>query len=269
MVKNALHILLAIVFVFLYFRYIERRTLYFPMKEIEIRPVDLGMPYEDVYFNTDDGARLNAWYIPSQNSKYVLLFFHGNAGNISHRLEKVMLLNQLGLSCFIVDYRGYGRSSGRPNETGLYKDGEASYDYLVGECKISPENIILYGESLGGAVAVEVASKKKLRALITECTFSSTRDVSRAVYPFLPTVFISSKFDSASKIKNIGVPKLIIHSQNDEIIPFEQSKKLYRLSPEPKRHLVLMGGHNTCFLDSKDLYLSGIREFLEGLNGNL
>ena len=265
MFKNVIYILIAIIFVFVYFRYIERRSLYVPMKDIEFIPSEVGLSYEDIYLDTDDGVRLNAWLIPAKDSRFTLLFFHGNAGNISHRIEKSLVLNKLGLDVFIVDYRGYGRSSGRPSERGLYKDAQSVYNYLVSEKNVSPERIILYGESLGGAVAIDLASKSNIKALITECAFSSTYDVAKTIYPFLPRIFISSKFDSTSKIENIHVPKLIIHSQNDEIIPFGQSVKLLEASSEPKRHLVLKGSHNTCFLDSKELYVSGIRRFLEDL----
>ncbi|MBU1853623.1 MAG: alpha/beta hydrolase [Candidatus Omnitrophica bacterium] len=235
------------------------------MKDIELVPSEMGLHYDDIYVDTDDGIRLNAWFIPREDAKFTLLFCHGNAGNISHRIEKALILNKLGLNIFMFDYRGYGRSTGRPSEPGFYKDAQTAYNFLVSEKKISPHNIILYGESLGGAVAIDLAGKKDVKALITECTFSSVKDVSRAVYPILPTFFIFSKFDSISKIKDINIPKLIIHSQNDEIIPFSQSVKLFKISPEPKRHLVLKGSHNTCFLDAKDLYVSGIRDFLNDL----
>jgi len=235
------------------------------MKEIESVPADAGLSYEDVYLDTEDGVRLNAWWIPEKDSRFTILFCHGNGGNISHRIEKISILNKLGLSVFIFDYRGYGRSSGRPSEQGLYRDARAAYDYLVSERKISPSRILLYGESLGGAVAIELAGKRGAGALITEATFSSTKDVARVVYPLLPAFLISSKFDAARKIKGIAIPKLIIHSQNDEIVPFNQSIKLFKASPDPKSHLVLIGSHNTCFLDSKDLYVSGIKDFLKDL----
>lgn len=265
MFKNIIYILIAIIFVLVYFRYIERRSLYFPMRDMEFLPSMVDLSYEDIYLDTDDGVRLNAWLIPVNHSRFTILFCHGNAGNIGHRIEKMQLLNGLGHNVFIFDYRGYGKSSGRPSEKGLYKDAEASYNYLLSEKKILPGSIILYGESLGAAVAIDLASRRKVGALITESAFSSAQDVARTIYPFLPGFFISSKFDSLKKIKCINVPKLIIHSQNDEIIPFSQSLKLFEVSPEPKKHLVLIGGHNTCFLDSKDLYVSGIREFLKEL----
>jgi len=262
MLKNIIHIVVAIVFVLVYIRYFEHKSLYFPTKEIEFVPSAVGLSYEDIYLETDDGIRLNAWFIPARDSKLTLLFCHGNGGNISHRVEKILILNELGLDIFIFDYRGYGRSSGRPSERGLYKDAQAVYDYLIAEKKVSPDRIVLYGESLGGVVAVDLAAIKTAKALITESMLSSTKDVARVVYPIFPNFLISSKFDSVSKIKNVNIPKLIIHSKNDEIIPFSQSQKIFKASPEPKKQLVLIGSHNTCFLDSSDVYTSGIREFL-------
>jgi len=265
MVKNIIYIIVAIVFIFGYFRYIEYKSSYFPMKELEFFPNEVGLSYEDVYVDTDDGKKLNAWLVPAEGARYTLLFFHGNGGNISHRVEKILMLNKLGLSILIFDYRGYGRSTGRPTEGGLYKDAQAVYRYLVSRKGVSPEGLIFYGESLGGAVAIELANKRKVKALITECTFSSVRDVARTVYPYLPSFFISPSFNSLDKIKNINIPKLIIHSKNDEIIPFKQSIKLFEAAPEPKTHLVLTGSHNNCFQDSRDSYLQGIEEFLAGL----
>lgn len=265
MVKNIIYILVAVIFVAVYLRYFEHRSLYFPMEEIEITPEAIGLAYEDIYLVTEDDVRLNAWLVLAKDSMYTLLFCHGNGGNISHRVEKIAILNKLGLDVFIFDYRGYGRSKGRPSEKGLYRDAEAAYDHLVSQKGVSPERIILYGESLGGAVALDLAGKRNARAVITESTLSSTMDTARTIYPFFPTFLLSSKFDSSEKIKAIKIPKLIIHSKNDEIIPFSQSIKLIEASPEPKTHLVLMGSHNTCFLDSRDLYISGINEFLKDL----
>lgn len=265
MLKNIIYIVIAIIFVSVYFRYFEYKSIYFPMRDIELLPDAVGLSYEDVYLDTDDGVRLNAWFIPAGDSRFTVLFCHGNGGNISHRIEKILILNQIGLDVFIFDYRGYGRSNGRPSEQGLYKDVQAAYSYLVSEKGVSPERIIVYGESLGGAVAIDLAAKKSVKALITESVFSSTEDMTKVIYPFLPTFFISSKFDSVSKIKDVTAPKLIIHSHNDEIIPFNQSIKLLQASPGPKKHLVLMGSHNTYYIDSRDLYVSGILDFLQGL----
>lgn len=235
------------------------------MEAIEFFPSVMGLTYEDIYMDTEDGLRLNAWFIPAKDSKFTILFCHGNGGNISHRIDKIEILNKLGLNVFIFDYRGYGKSNGRPSERGLYKDALASYEYLVSKKGISKEHIIVYGESLGGAVAVNLVSKKNARALITESAFSSARDVARAVYPLFPVFLMSSKFDSSKKIKDINIPKLIIHSKNDDIVPFDQSVKLFNSSKEPKKHVVLMGAHNSSYMDSLDLYTSSIHDFVNEL----
>ena len=262
MFKNIAYLLIAVIFILLYIRYIEHRSLYFPMKDIEFTPAIAGLAYDDIYIDTFDGERLNAWFIPGEDSIYTILFCHGNGGNISHRIDKLEILHELGFDIFIFDYRGYGKSSGRPSEKGFYKDVQAAYDYLVDEKGYSPDRIIPYGESLGGSVAINLAAKEKIRALITESAFTSVRDVAKAVYPFLPSFLVSSEFDSVKRIRKVNVPKLIIHSKNDEIIPFSQSLKLFEVSKEPKKHLILMGSHNTCYQDSSDLYVSGIRDFL-------
>ncbi|MDP8230867.1 MAG: alpha/beta hydrolase [Candidatus Gorgyraea atricola] len=265
MMKNIIYIIIAVVFIFGYIRYFEYKSLYFPMKEIEITPSAVGLSYEDVYFQAEDGVKINAWFIPAKDSRFTLLFSHGNGGNISHRVEKILFLNGLGLDVFIFDYRGYGKSSGRPSEKGFYKDMDAAYDCLVTKRKISPERIIPYGESLGGPVALELARKKEVRAVITESTFSSTMDMAKALYPIFPSFLMAERFDSLAKIKDVKVPKLIIHSKNDDIVPFSLSLKLFNSAPDPKTHLILIGSHNSAYVDSKDVYLSGISEFLRGL----
>jgi fermentation-respiration switch protein FrsA (DUF1100 family) len=232
------------------------------MKEMEQNPSIVGLAYEDIYFTTSDKVVLNGWFIPAQNAKGTVIFFHGNAGNISHRLEKISVFNRLGYNLFIFDYRGYGKSKGRPGEKGFYKDAEAAYRYLVKEQNVSADNIILYGESIGGAVAIDLASKTRIKALITEGTLSSVKDMIRIVYPFLPYFILESRLDSASKIKDIQAPKLIMHSVDDEIIPYKLGEKLFSAAPPPKKFLKLRGGHNTAFQDSRDLFIAGLRDFL-------
>ena len=265
MIKNFTYIFILIVFVIVYLRYFEHRALYFPTKEIEFTPEIINLSYEDIYFSTEDSIKLNAWFVPARDSRFTLLFCHGNGGNICHRIEKIKTLNALGLDVFIFDYRGYGKSDGRMSERGFYRDVSAAYEYLISERKISPDRIVLYGESLGGAVAIDLAARTHVRALITESTFSSTKDAAREIFPYFPVFLISSKFDSLDKIKNIKAPKLIIHSQNDEIIPFVQSEKLFNAAPEPKKRLILIGPHNSCYIDSEERYIAGIEEFLNSI----
>ncbi|MFH1845994.1 MAG: alpha/beta hydrolase [Candidatus Omnitrophota bacterium] len=246
-------------------RYIETHSIFYPMKEMIYDPSLAGLVYEDVYFNTGDNIKLNGWFVKNDNAEYTLLLFHGNAGNISHRIDKLAVLNDLDVNVFIFDFRGYGKSKGKPSEQGLYKDGQAAYDYLIKEKNIQPEKIILYGASLGAGGAIDLAKKVKVKALITESAFTSVKDMARIAYPIMPPFVFSSKFNAISKSKDITYPKLLIHSIDDEIVPFRLAEKLFNAASDPKKLLKLHGGHNTMFLDSEKEYKSGIKEFLEGL----
>jgi fermentation-respiration switch protein FrsA (DUF1100 family) len=246
---------------FLYVRYVERHNIYFPFKEIQSTPEVIGLGYEDVYFETGDGKRLHGWFIPRGEAKFTFLFAHGNAGNIGHRLEKLAVFNDMGFNVFIFDYRGYGKSEGAPSEAGLYRDAGAAYNYLIEKRDIAEGNIIFYGESLGGAVLIDLATEKKPGALITEEAFTSVSDMARIVYPFVPTFMISSKFDSLSKIKNVAAPKLIIHSVDDEIVLFRLGEKLFSAAAPPKEMLKIRGSHNTAFFDSVKEVRGGIEDF--------
>ncbi len=263
--KTILWIALFIILFITGIRYIERRGMYFPMKDIAITPDAVGLPYEEVYFETSDKKRLSGWFIPNGRARFTVIFSHGNAGNISHRIDKILLLHRLGVNIFIFDYRGYGKSEGRPSEEGLYKDASAAYDYLTDERKISKEDIILYGESIGGAVAIDLAQKRYARALITEETLTSVRAIAKTIYPFIPHFLFSNRFDSISKIKGLSCSKLIIHSVDDEIVPFRLGERLFNAAGEPKRFLRIRGTHNEAFLDSKVQFAEGIKAFLDSL----
>ncbi len=265
MPKNLLYLIIIIACFIIYLRFIEKRSIFFPMKEIKSDPEIIGLSFEEVNFKTADNVELNGWFIPREGAKDTIIFCHGNGGNISHRLEKIAILHNIGLNVFIFDYRGYGRSKGSPSEKGLYKDAEAAYGYLVSRDNISEENIVLYGESIGGAVAIDLAMRRKVKALITEETLSSVKDMIKIIYPFLPYFVFQSRFDSVSKIKGINVPKLIIHSVDDEIVPFRLGEKLFESASFPKEFLKIRGSHNTAFLDSKELFISGITSFVKAL----
>lgn len=266
MVKGIIYIAILIAFIIGYVKYIENRVIFFPMKDIEFTPAFLGLSFEDVYIKTGDNIQINGWFIPAENAKYTLLFCHGNAGNIGHRLEKIALLRKARLNIFIIDYRGYGRSQGKPSERGIYLDARAAYDYLVNKQGIAPEDIVLYGESLGCAAAIHLAREAKAGALIVESGFSRGRDMAKRIYPFLPAFLFSDNFDNLSKIKKIKAPKLFIHSKNDEIVPLSLAKRLYSAAPQPKCFTELIGGHNTAFLDSQQRYVSSIVSFIERLS---
>ncbi len=249
---------------FVCLRYIEKRTLFYPAKEIEFLPKESGLDFEDIFFKTIDNLKLNGWFIPHPAAKYTVLFCHGNAGNISHRLDKIKFFNQLGCNVFIFDYRGYGLSEGRPSENGLYIDTKSSYDYLLSR-GITPNQIIGFGESLGSAAIIDLAWKNKIFALILESAFSSGKDMARHAFPFLPYWVFSIRLDSVNKIKSINIPKFIIHSLNDEIVPYKFAQGLYGAAPHPKEFLQIHGGHNSCFYESEGLLREKIADFLNRL----
>ena len=265
--KSTLQVLLLFLIVaavFAFLRSFERRSLFYPGKVIEFLPSVSGLDFEDIFFRTSDNLKLNGWFIPSPGAKFTILFCHGNAGNISHRLEKINFFHQLGCNVFIFDYRGYGLSKGSPSEKGLYLDAKAAYDCLLSR-SMQENRIIGYGESLGSAAIIDLACRHRLYALIVEGAFSSGKDMARNIYPFLPYWVFSIRFDSESKIKSIKVPKFIIHSLNDEIVPYALARKLYEAAPPPKEFLQIRGGHNSCFYDSEHLLKEKIADFLRGL----
>ncbi|MDA8077574.1 MAG: alpha/beta hydrolase [Nitrospiraceae bacterium] len=239
--------------------------LYFPSREITLTPADIGLVYEDVTLTTSDGLKIAAWHIPAGTpaARGVVLFSHGNAGNISDRLDSIRIFHSLNLAVLIYDYRGYGRSEGSPTEEGTYKDALAVWDHLVHVRGIQPEKIILFGRSLGSAVATEVALRKKAGALIIESGFTSVPDLGSRFYPFLPVRLIARfRYATVDKVGRITIPKLIIHSPRDEIIPFEHGRALFEKAAEPREFLQIRGGHNEGFLVSGGLYVSGLEGFI-------
>ena len=244
--------------------FLQDRLLYFPFKDMQATPTAISLPFEEVNLTTSDSEKITAWWIPAQNERAVLLFCHGNAGNISHRLDSIDIFNRLGLSVLIFDYRGYGASTGSPSENGTYLDGEAAWRYLVEVRKKQPEKIILFGESLGGAVAAEIASRHKAGGLILMSSFTSIPELAGSLYPFLPVKLLSKfRYSTIDKIGSITAPKLIIHSPDDEIIPFALGRVLYEKAAQPKQFLQIKGGHNEGFLESGELYVQGIKDFLD------
>jgi fermentation-respiration switch protein FrsA (DUF1100 family) len=255
---------LAIGLFFLFLRYIEFRTIFYPTKEVTSFPDRAGLDFQDVFFKAAQNVELNGWFVPSKDAKYTVLFCHGNAGNISHRIEKLKFFNELGCNVFIFDYEGYGKSQGKPSEANLYRDARAAYEYLLSR-GIAQDQVIGYGESIGGAVIVDLASRQTMKAVILDSTFTSVRDMTRYAYPFLPYWIFSSRFDSEAKIRNIKVPKLIIHSQDDEIVPFQMGRKLFEASAQPKEFLKVQGGHNSNFFESAGSLRERISNFVRDL----
>ncbi|MDD3374549.1 MAG: alpha/beta hydrolase [Candidatus Omnitrophica bacterium] len=257
-------IILAIVVAFISFvRYIERKSIFFPDKDLVMHPHHFLSDGKDVYFATEDGVILNGWFFKNNDASATVLFFHGNAGNVSHRLEKVSMFYNMGLNVFIVDYRGYGRSGGAPSEQGLYRDARAAYDYLLSRDDVKARRIIGYGESLGGAVIIDLAQNRKFAALIVDSTFPRIVDMANLVYPYIPGFLLTIKMDSLSKIETIDAPTLFIHSFDDEIVPINLGKKLFDAAQEPKRFLDINGSHNDGYRKSAETYIDGIKDFLE------
>jgi len=255
---------------FIYFY--QPRLLFFPnipSREVEVSPAEVGLPYESVKLVTSDNVQLDGWFIPAPQARGVVLFCHGNAGNISHRLDSLLLFNKLGLSTLIFDYRGYGRSQSKPSEQGTYQDAEAAWQHLTRERGVPPPRIILFGRSLGAAVTAHLAAIHTPGALILESCFTSVPDIAADLYPFLPVRLLSRlDYNAMEKLENVPCPVLIVHSRNDEIIPYKHGRALYAAAKEPKRFLKLRGGHNDGFLITGKAYRDGLDSFLSEILGS-
>ncbi|NCO84337.1 MAG: alpha/beta hydrolase [Nitrospirae bacterium CG_4_10_14_3_um_filter_44_29] len=246
---------------FVYLR--QGSMVYYPTKEIEGTPADIGLKYEEITLKTKDSVNLSAWYVPAKDERGVVLFCHGNAGNISHRLDSIRIFHDLGLSVFIFDYRGYGRSEGSATEKGTYLDAESAWEYLVNVKGARPEKIILFGRSLGSAVAAELALKHKAAGIIIESGFKTIPALGAKFFPYLPLRLISRfQYSTIDKVGMIKMPKLFIHSPQDEMIPYEHGAALFKNATEPKEFLQITGGHNEGFLTSGKIYTEGLGRFI-------
>ncbi len=265
--KPVLWVLAAVVLFFVTRDYVERSIVFKPQKGVQSTPSGVGLRYQEAVIQTPDGVRLHSWFFANPDARMTLFFLHGNAGNIGSRLEKISFFLDLGMSVFIIDYRGYGASTGSPSEKGLYKDAQAAYDHLTRTLKIASERIIVYGESLGSSVAIDVASKNRAAGLIVEGAYSSAADMSRHLYPMVPTFMMGIKMDNASKIGSIRGPKLFIHSRSDEVVPFSLGQKLFDLASEPKELVVIEGGHNDSFFKYQEQIRAKVEAFLTEFGG--
>jgi fermentation-respiration switch protein FrsA (DUF1100 family) len=246
--------------------YMQPKFLYSPVREIPYTPDELGLDFESVTFNAADGLQLSGWYIPVQNAELTVLFCHGNGGNMMHRLDSINILYNLGLSCFIFDYRGYGYSRGKPTEEGTYLDARAAYKWLTENKKIPPDKIIVFGRSLGGSIAAQLTSKVTAIALIIESAFTSYVDIARKFYPYMPVRwFASFAYKTIDYVKDVRCPVMIIHSKNDEIVPFEFGLELYQAANEPKEFVEIFGSHNDGFLVSGEIYKNAWTKWLKYL----
>ncbi len=226
-------------------RYLETVGVFFPSRDMAVSPLIMDLPWEDVYFKASDNVRINGWFFKNPFGRESTLFFaHGNAGNMSDRLLKVKFFYDLGLSVFIFDYRGYGKSEGKPSEAGVYLDAQAAYDYLQSRGDVEMDKMIFYGASLGGVVVVDLATHRKAALLVVESSITNAADMARVHYPFVPSFLLSLKFDSINKVRDLKVPKLFIHSPEDEVVPYWVGQKLFEAACVPKEFLKINGGHN-------------------------
>jgi uncharacterized protein len=243
----------------------QDRLIYFPQvgREIAATPASHGVRYEDVSIQTEDGEMLAAWWVPADEARGAVLLFHGNAGNISHRIDYALMFRRMGYSTLLVDYRGYGKSTGTPSEEGTYRDAAASWRWLTEMRGLKPQEIVVFGESLGGAVGCWVAARETPRALVLASTFTSVPDLGAEVYRFLPVRLMSRySYDTLACVPKVRAPVLVMHSAVDDIVPFAHGKKLYAAANEPKRFLELGGGHNDGFVFTRPDWVRGLSDFL-------
>tara|TARA_B100001971_G_scaffold67532_1_gene62178 strand:+ start:1051 stop:1818 length:768 start_codon:yes stop_codon:yes gene_type:complete len=248
--------------------FIDQKMIYYPERTIAATPADVGLEYEDAFLTTSDGVKIHGWWAPG-GSKTTLLWFHGNGGNIGDRVENLLLLHdRLGVSVFILDYRGYGRSEGKPSEKGLYLDAEAAVEYLTREHGLSvADDVVVFGRSLGCGVAVEVAARHQVRAVILESGFPSVQAMVDRTYPFLPSSMLLSlveaRYDSASKLPDVHAPVMVLHGDRDQTVSIAMGEELFESANEPRRFYTISGAdHNDTYHVGGEAYFEALREFL-------
>jgi len=252
-------LLLLLIFLF------QARLIYFPNvgRELAATPRDAGLDYEDVQLRSADNVVLNGWWVPTRDARGAVLILHGNAGNISHRIGYLTLFNRLHYATLLIDYRGYGKSGGSPSEEGTYRDAEAAWLHLVETRKVNARDIVIVGESLGGAVATWLAAKYAPRALIIASAFTSVPDLGAQIYPWLPVRLLARiRYDNLDRIAKIAAPVLVAHSRDDEIVPFAHGEALFAAAREPKQFLAMRGGHNDALLFARDEWAAAVAAFL-------
>ncbi len=261
---------------YLYFR--QDRMVFCPTTELADTPSSLGLSFEEVYVDVAGGEKVHAWYLPAGSTgtetsdptqtagaAKTVLFCHGNGGNISHRLETAEFITGLGVNILLFDYRGYGRSDGSPSESKVYADAEACYRWLLSEKGVLPQDIVVFGRSLGGAVAIELAGRVNCGALVVESSFTSARDMARLIFPYFPVRYLLRyEFDSIRKIPSVGCPILVTHSVEDDIIPFAMGRRLFDSARKPKRFVPFYGRHNERDYLCDPSYVEAVRDIVTG-----
>jgi hypothetical protein len=245
---------------------IEDRFIFHPDHVTDRDPSHIGLRFEDVFFTTQDGLRLHGWFIPHQDARATLVWFHGNAGNISDRLLNIKLLHdRINTNIFIFDYRGYGRSEGTASEKGTYLDGEAAINYLLGRHEAAARRLILFGRSLGAAVAAEMAIRFASLGLILESPFVSIPEMARAIFPSLPIAWLlQTRYDTMEKVRLVKTPILVLHGDRDATVPFAQGKRVFEIASHPKKfHRIVGASHNDTFFVGGEEYYGALRDFIE------
>ena len=232
--------------------------------EVIATPALAKLQYEDIHLKTSDGIDLHGWYVPAPQPRGTVLFLHGNAGNISHRIDSVEMFHRLGYSTLIFDYRGYGNSGGKPSEQGTYRDAEAAWRYLAEQQHIPGCRIVLFGESIGGAVAAWLAVREKPAALIISSGFTSVPDLGQQLYPYFPIRLLARiRYDTRESLGSVDAPVLIAHSPEDDIIPYAHGQALFAAANPPKQFLELAGGHNDGFIFMRESWVKALTDFLD------
>ena len=251
--------LAALLFVF------QSRFIYFPEtgREDRATPAQLRLPFEEVRIATADGETLHGWFVPASGARATVLFLHGNAGSIVHRLDWLPMFQRLNLSALLVDYRGFGQSTGRPSEAGTHADAEAAWRHLTEARRIPPGRIVVFGESLGGAVAAHLAARVTPAALVLHSAFTSAPDLAADLYPFLPARLLTRyRYDTLGAVQALRCPLLVAHSPRDEIVPVSHGRRLYQAAGVPKQWLELAGGHNDGFIFMRAEWVHQLGDFL-------
>jgi hypothetical protein len=256
----------------LYLYAFQASYVYFPdlpSRQVAATPDDIGLEFQAVRLGTADGEQLAGWFIPAPAARGTLLYLHGNGGNIGHRLDRIEVFHRLGLNTLIIDYRGYGASSGTPSEEGTYQDALAAWNYLTRQRHLAPDDIVVFGESLGGSIAAWLAARHTPAALVVYGSFTSVPDLAREMYPMFPASWLARyRYDTRAALNQVNCPVLIMHSPDDEIIPFSHGQALLGAAREPKRLVELRGGHNDAADVSRQIYARELGAFLRKFLSN-
>ena len=243
----------------------EERFIFYPERRIERTPDHYRLAFDNVWFRAPDGPRLNGWFVPHPKAKTTLLWFHGNAGNISHRLENIRLLHEkIPVHIFIFDYRGYGQSEGTASEEGTYRDATGALEYLRSRRDIDARRIVFFGRSLGAAVAADLAAREECHALILETPFVSVREMARVALPLPIGPLLRTRYDVLEKIRSVRAPLLVLHGDQDEVVPYAQGKRVFEAAPGPKEFYTIRGArHNDTYRIGGDAYFQALKDFME------